>query len=197
MRAVRNALLIIILTLSGFILAGWISSLTFPKGSGLAGPGTVAGYAILGAFGGLLLGIILALKAPARKIIFINIIFGLILIIPLVLTIRRIMTADKQIPEMEPNATVPVFWQQQSTKMGLGMVKPDFYNDRVLYFYAPNLEKSVDDHTPIDSLVFAKNELGVSIRHAPPWFYPAHVKLDYDILYFIAIGRTKDWVQVE
>ena len=83
--------------------------------------------------------------------------------------------------------------------MGLGMVKPDFYNKKVLYFYGiPNFEKPVSDHTPTDSLVFTQTEHHqFDISYAPPWFYPEHQKLDYDILYFKLLAMNRDWVHVE
>ena len=70
--------------------------------------------------------------------------------------------------------------------MGLGFFKPNFFDNPVLYFYGnPNFEKSLNDHYPTDSIVFTKRESGgFDIVQAPPWLLPAHLKLDYDILYF-------------
>ena len=93
------------------------------------------------------------------------------------------------------NATSKPILQQHS--IGLGMAKPDFYNNSTLYFYSPNLQKSPQDHTPMDSLVFTQTEIGYSISYAPPWFYPAHLKMDYEIIYLKVISMTHDWLQVE
>ena len=84
-----------------------------------------------------------------------------------------------------------------SAPMGLGMVRPDFYNQQVLYFYGnPNLEKSVVEHMPSDSLVFERTELGTEISYAPPWFVPAHLKLDYEILYLRCLSIQGDFLEV-
>lgn len=182
--------------LVGFMLAGWVSSLSVPKGSGLAGPGIVAGYALFGAVGGFAIAIVLILKATARKIVIINLVFGLVILIPIIFFLRQMATRDDQAPEPAPKTTVPVVYQQHQD-LGLGMAKPDFFNNSVIYFYAPNLEKATDEHIPIDSLVFKETEMGRIISYAPPWFYPAHMKIDYGILFLKTISQMDDWVQVE
>ncbi|MBX2990373.1 MAG: hypothetical protein KF749_04295 [Bacteroidetes bacterium] len=81
--------------------------------------------------------------------------------------------------------------------MGLGMAVPKFYDNRVVYFYGnPNLEKPVSDHMPTDSLVFERRETGFEITSAPPWFVPAHLKLDYDILFLRVVSIHSDFVEV-
>ncbi|MEP2771336.1 MAG: hypothetical protein ABJH05_04260 [Fulvivirga sp.] len=86
---------------------------------------------------------------------------------------------------------------ENQNSMGLGMAKPDFYNKSTLYFYSPNLDKSPDDHTSVDSLVFKQTEIGYSISYAPPWFFPVHLKMDYEILYMKVISIRHDWMLVE
>jgi len=85
----------------------------------------------------------------------------------------------------------------RQTSIGLGMAKPDFYNKSTLYFFSPNLDKSPDDHVPVDSLVFKPTEIGHSISYAPPWFFPVHLKMDYEILYMKVISIRHDWMLVE
>ena len=51
---------------------------------------------------------------------------------------------------------------KNDTPIGLGMSKPKFYENNVIYFYGdPNFEKSVSDHSPTDSLVFRRTEIGI------------------------------------
>lgn len=85
------------------------------------------------------------------------------------------------------------------TEMGLGMAKPDFFNKKVLYFYSvTNPEKSVSEYLPVDSLVFSQaDHHQYDIRYAPPWFYPVHLKMDYEILYLKIITYGRDWIEVE
>lgn len=74
--------------------------------------------------------------------------------------------------------------EKRTISMGLGMYKPHFHKQRALHFYSdPNLHKSVNEHLPIDSLIFEQTDYGIEITYAPPWFNPKHLKLDYDILW--------------
>ncbi len=198
MKYLRGFLLIIIFIIGGFLLGGWISSLSVPKGSGLAGPGIVAGSGILGAVAGIIISIILIRTVVARRIVLLNIIFGIgVLITIALITLHNIWKKENSpSDDSKKITTIPIVFQK-SAQLGLGMAFPDMYDQKVLYFYSPNLEKSVDDHTPTDSLVFTKTELGISITSAPPWFYPAHMKMDYEILAMKAISKTKDWIQLE
>lgn len=196
MKIIRGILLVLLLTFTGFFFVGWVSSLTVPKGSGLAGPGIVAGYALFGAIAGLGTGLILVAKARARRIVIINIVLAALIIIPLVYLLGRKSNDSNAPSKPEPKTTVSVILRQ-AKNMGLGMAKPDFYNHRVLYFYAPNLEKAANEHSPIDSVVFEQTELGMTISYAPPWFYPEHLKIDYGILFLKTLSRSKDWIQVE
>ena len=86
---------------------------------------------------------------------------------------------------------------QYHQAMGLGMAMPKFYENSVLYFYGnPNLEKPVSDHTPTDSLVFKRSEMGLEIAYAPPWFAPAHLKMDYELLFIRMLSISHEFVEV-
>lgn len=166
----------------GLVAGAWITSLFVTKADGLAGGAIV----FWGALGGLVLGGILALmgqlKLRARVIVILNIIVALILFLIVTLLARNTQAAPMQHGDSE---------------MGIGLAKPDFYQHKTIYFYQPNLEKARDEHSPVDSLQFLQTELGYTLSYAPPWFYPQHLKLDYDLLYLKIISRTQDWVQVE
>lgn len=87
---------------------------------------------------------------------------------------------------------------QDGEEIGLGYFKPDFFSQPVLYFYGnPNYEKSVSEHSPVDSIVFERQEYGgFDIEYAPPWLQPHHLKLDYDILYFKIISIGHEFLKV-
>ncbi|MGI9544326.1 MAG: hypothetical protein ACR2MX_13785 [Cyclobacteriaceae bacterium] len=82
--------------------------------------------------------------------------------------------------------------------MGLGFFMPNFYDNPTLYFYGnPNFEKSIQEHSPTDSIVFKRLEQGgFDILYAPPWLAPDHLKLDYDMLYFRMQSIGRDFVEV-
>jgi len=86
---------------------------------------------------------------------------------------------------------------QNQPPMGLGMATPKFYENHVLYFYGnPSLEKPVSEHAPTDSLVFKRSEMGVEITYAPSWFAPAHLKMDYELLFIRVLSVNRDFIEV-
>jgi len=204
---------VLISSLTGFFIGSFLGSATLPKGSGLAGPATIVFYGLMGAVISAIISIFFARKIERKLIIKITIILVLLNLFPIGWVVYRFVAATSQTRNEEPKKLTPTqisgslisLLLNPSSKisdepeMGLGMVKPDFYNKKVLYFYGmPNFEKPVSDHTPTDSLVFTQTEHHqFDISYAPPWFYPEHLKLDYDILYFKLLTMNRDWVQVE
>ncbi|MEP1095687.1 MAG: hypothetical protein ABJG78_11300 [Cyclobacteriaceae bacterium] len=88
MKIIKGFLFLFFHLVFGFILAAWITSLSIPKGSGLAGPGIVVGNGLFGAIGGLVLGIILLTRVN-RKVISVIAIIGLVATLILGVLIRR------------------------------------------------------------------------------------------------------------
>ncbi|MFD2824211.1 hypothetical protein ACFS5M_11070 [Lacinutrix iliipiscaria] len=86
----------------------------------------------------------------------------------------------------------------QEKALGLGMYAPNLDKQSTMYFYsAPNFEKSIQEHTPTDSITFKKSQYGdIVIQTAPPWLVPKHLKLDYGILLFKAQSITQDFIEV-
>jgi hypothetical protein len=87
---------------------------------------------------------------------------------------------------------------QTTHEMGLGMFTPNFYENKVLYFYGNLTQgKSVQEHMPTDSIMFKQLEYGgFDIATAPPWLVPDHLKLDYDMLYFKVKSISHDFIEV-
>ena len=85
-----------------------------------------------------------------------------------------------------------------SNIMGLGYFSPNFYENNVLYFYGNlNLEKSITEHSPHDSITFKRNKHNVfEIATAPPWLVPDMLKLDYDMLYFKIVSVSQEFAEV-
>lgn len=197
-----KVLFVIATTLLGGFIGLFYGIATVPKNSGLAGPAEVLGYAIVVALISLVLSIIISKKMRPKIRKKITIAFFLICLVPICWLFYRFKTnrsAEEGIPSTARKVT-PIKYNQQGTpSLGLGMMRPDFYTKRVLYFYnSPNLEKSVTDHTPSDSLVFGQSDHHqYDITYAPPWFFPAHIKMDYEILFMKVIVQGKDWIQVE
>ncbi|MEQ9414145.1 MAG: hypothetical protein RIF39_09960 [Cyclobacteriaceae bacterium] len=197
-----KVLFVIAITFLGGFIGLFYGIATVPKNSGLAGPAEVLGYALVVALISLVLSIIInrKIKPEIRKKI--TIVFLLICLIPICWLFYRIKTnksTDAEPASTAKSVTPISYMQSNSSGLGLGMMRPDFYSKRVLYFYnSPTLGKSVSDHTPSDSLVFGQSDHHqYDILYAPPWFFPAHMKMDYEVLYMKVILQGKDWMQVE
>lgn len=88
----------------------------------------------------------------------------------------------------------------QEKDMGLGFFTPNYYEFPVLYFYyGVNIEKTVNEHAPLDSVVFNKQDgHKISTSYAPPWLYPEHLGLDGELLMsFKVLGLTDGFIKVE
>lgn len=94
--------------------------------------------------------------------------------------------------------TIQVEGESLSEVSGMGFFTPNYYENPSLYFYGNlNLEKSLMDHTPYDSITFKRNKYNqYEIATAPPWLVPDHLKLDYDMLYFRIVSVTEEFVEV-
>ncbi len=197
-----KVLFVIATTFLGGFVGLFYGIATVPKDSGLAGPAEVLGYAVVVALISLVLSIIInrKMKPEIRKKI--TIAFLVICLIPICWLFYRFKTnrsKEEVMPSTAKHTAPASYYQSKPATMGLGMMRPDFYNKRVLYFYnTPTLEKSVSDHTPSDSLVFGQSDHHqYDITYAPPWFFPAHMKMDYEVLYMKVMLQNKDWIQVE
>ncbi len=206
-----KTLFVILTLLSGFFLGAFIGGIAVPKDSGLAGGAIVLGYGVMGGVIALILAIIFVKKIKPtllKKIIIVLLILNLF---PLGWMIYKFKTnrSDEE-PILNRKTLPPAIMlgtlssaniskkQYENDEFGLGMARPDFYNKGVLYFYSPNLEKGVSEHMPSDSLVFSQaDHHQYSISYAPPWFYPEHLKMDYEILYLKILSLGRDWIQVE
>ncbi len=183
------------------------------KGQGLAGGAIVFFYGIVAAGIALVVAIIAVRYLEASRVILFNKILGVLLLLFTVFSIYRFISMEKR-PDKPENAlprktTVPAVpaiaishtpaLQRQSYQppMGLGMLVPGFYDFNVIYFYGNlNLKKPVSEHAPTDSLVFKRSERGVEIAYAPPWFVPAHLKLDYDVLFIRIVSVHSDFIEI-
>lgn len=90
-------------------------------------------------------------------------------------------------------------FSDSESDMGLGFFIPNFFEYSSFYFYGNvNLEKPVNDHSPQDSITFKRTQYGgFDIEYAPPYFYPEHLKLDYDMLFLKVLTLGKDFIEVE
>lgn len=197
----------------GLLFAGWIEA---GKGQMLAGGAIVLGYGVLFAGIAFVGSFFFTFYAKHRIIVIGNIILGLFLLASFGYFRYRFKqkqqerATQEQVRPKKPtapandgkvlafNSTIQPKLTHTEKSMGLGFFTPNFYDNPVLYFYGnPNLEKSVSDHTAMDSIVFKRLEQGgFEIAQAPPWLVPEHMKLDYDMLYFEVRSLGREFAEV-
>lgn len=194
------------------------------KNQGLAGGAIVLGYGVL--FGGIgFIASFIIVKFAATKFI-IKINFLLLLLFLAVSSYKyyqfkqRDNLQKEESEKFRPVPTTPTekteplgmaYYKNKATnliatkesikkikEMGMGFFSPNFYENPVLYFYGNlNLEKSLMDHTPHDSITFKRNKNNqFEIATAPPYLVPELLKLDYDRLYFRMLSITEDFIEV-
>lgn len=203
-------LFIILFSFTGFFTGALISGLTQSRAAGLAGGATVFVYSIAGLLIAVILSILFVQKLKPALLKSISIVLAIINLFFVTWVIIRIITitqaansSENKIQKTDEASIIPAMYLPNTvidkTEMGLGMAKPDFFNKRVLYFYSdPVFEKSASEHFPSDSIVFSHSDHHqYDTSYAPPWFYPEHQKMDYEILYLKIISLAKDWVEVE
>ncbi len=203
---------VFIAAITGFFVGLWFGIVTLPAGTGLEGPAAILFNGVVGALLTVIIAFFIMNKIEPKRLKKIVIILALLNLLPIIWLLFRFMQIESKNEQQTPPDLNPTEIRSSLSTLinkkiknageeqpGIGMVKPDFYNRNKLYFYqSPLFDKTQADHIPIDSLVFARTEHHhYDISYAPPWFYPEHLKLDYDILYLKAISLSRDWVEVE
>lgn len=176
---------------------------------GLAGGAIVLEYGISFGLIALVIAPVIAHKCSRRVIIILNKIMVLLLVLCLGIISYRISNRTNNTASAHSHPSVILYssilskpiqqhLQQNTPDMGLGMFAPVLSLEQPLFFYGNlNLEKSIIEHTPYDSITFKRTEYGqFDIATAPPWLQPHHLKLDYDVIYFKVIGITGDFLEV-
>lgn len=197
-----------------FILGSAVSSfLGAGEGQGLASAAIILGYGAMTGFCAFLFSLLMVnLSSDSSLIVKLNIFLfvGLIAALGVIYFKNKERVKERQ-KEQELIPTQPIVRTdelkvhktalseiRQEHTMGLGFFKPSFYEKSTLYFYSySNLSKPIMEHYKSDSIVFENTEIGgFEIISAPPWLFPAHLKLDYGIFYFSIKRLGKEFVEV-
>lgn len=215
-----NVLTLLVFFLLGLFYAGLIDA---GKNQGLAGGAIVLGWGVLFAGIAFLISFFITYKVQHRKIVLANWVLFALLLTGYGITHYRFLQKqklreEKKIPVKERPSTpskpvdhtamlsikemeaVKVFdiSSKENTPTGMGYFMPNYYENPVLYFYGNiNMEKSLKEHSPYDSINFRINKYNAyEIATAPPWLVPEYLKIDYDILYFRIISISEDFIEV-
>ncbi|GHC64573.1 hypothetical protein [Ulvibacter litoralis] len=86
----------------------------------------------------------------------------------------------------------------QNAQETMGFFTPNWHENKTLYFFGNlNLEKSLQNHLPYDSITFQQTKhQDFEIATAPPWLVPKILKMDYGILYFSVKSITQDFLEI-
>lgn len=196
MKYLQNTFFNIFFIMIGLIAGAFIASLTITNNEGFVGGATVFWGGAIGAFLGLIMGIVVSIKIKKPVIKNIISILGFLILLGCIIFFKMSTTPIAVEEDRLPPIQFASYIQPSST-MGIGIASPKFSEIGALYFYSPNLEKSVDEHTPSDSVSFEKTELGTEISFAPPWLFPQNMKMDYGILAFKVIAIRREWSLLE
>ena len=192
-----SSFLLYIISFLGMFLIGLI----YVKLSGAAeGQGLAGGAIVL--FNGLVfgvLGILLAVFAiyifPRERIQWLIRILGILVILAYGIAILsvRLNASDYSL-----TTSINKPYSQQSSSTTLGFFKPNINeSDIISFIQSPYLDLSAELRQTVDSIRFVDNEYGNrEIAYAPPWFAPAHMKLDYDILFFEVTSLGSHYAEV-
>lgn len=212
--------LVVSLLFIGFISGGTIAKYFFVSpGDGLAGAGTAAVLALLGAAIGLVLSIVLLRKLEEKtKTMLTAILFVISLILWGVFHYQykqrqkekqqenvglfgdrkpSVTIAPTALAEKFPEPTSSELKLSDGTEMGIGIVSilPEVGN--TLRFYSkPQHYELPENLGSMDSLTFKDARHFVDIATAPPWFAPQYMKLDYGILQLVAVTVQTNWIEV-
>jgi hypothetical protein len=199
-----NLLCLLVFFIVGMYCAGWVGA---GEGQGLAGGAIVLGWGVLFAGIALVASFFFTYHVQHKRIVTCNWILAALLLLGYGYTYFRFRQRDRlqeerNKPYQEAPEATPVSLAEKSipgsegsnreiqhtrtgeVSIGMGFFMPDFYENRVLYFYG-NQEMEACPANAYDSITFRVNEHDqFEIATAPPWLVPEISKLDYGLLYF-------------
>lgn len=205
----------------GMFAGGFLGKLSVDTSDGLAGAATVLGYAALGLVLALIIAIVLVRRLERGTLVHVLLVIGPLVLIMLALSTKRFMdqkaVQDEQWEEeqermrrMKPTAPtgsglfaslarasdVDLYASVSDLPMGIGMASPHLVPGVLRMYGQPDLFDPFHRPAVSDSVVFVQGEHHVEISYAPPWFVPAHMKLDYDLLLLRALTVSQNWIEV-
>ncbi len=195
----------VVFTIGGMVFAARTGA---AEGQGLAGGAIVLFNGLIGGLIGLFLSFFLARSENRSLVIRVNrVLFAMLVLIWVFFFIRgKYITNDSGTSSMMILDEIPLVHSSfgltkspnlvNKPDMGMGFFKPDFYDQKVLYFHGPPKEDSRHD-LPYDSITFKTTQYGqYEITYGPPFLVPAHLKMDYEIFYLTVVTLHRDWAEL-
>ncbi|MBP6310872.1 MAG: hypothetical protein KA408_01280 [Flavobacteriales bacterium] len=214
---------VVCLALLGVFVGGVIGRSAVPKSHGLAGAAEVLGYVLVLSIAFIVIGILLVKKFSRRRIVRSLLFVGPLALMLVAYGTWRFMqmkagqdeqwqNEQERYKQLKPTApAVSVMFASQHAPidvsrsnvaqtgpvLGLGIGSPILERGVFHFYNEPDMDQLPATFLALDSLTFAKGEHFTNITSAPPWFLPAHMKLDYDLLLLKVITLARNWVEVE
>jgi len=196
-------LVFVVFWVVGMIVSGLIGA---GDNQGLAGGAIIVGYGFIAGCAGVILALVLLNTLKRDIIVKLNIGFSVVLVILAGILTYRFLNQknehkqDKQIPvPTKPTAMhARDVWRGDESALGVGFFSPDFYSQKTFYFHPePTPGRPLDNHQAYDSLVFYQSEIDFfQISYAPPYLVPAHLKMDYDLIYFRVKRMARNYLEI-
>ncbi|MDC8000487.1 hypothetical protein POV26_05535 [Aequorivita todarodis] len=208
--------------IAGLYFAGLIDA---GKGQGLAGGAIVLGYGVLFAGITFIASFFIAHFVRHKFIVYANFVLLIMVLLLYGITHYRYVQREKAKEEKEqfrPTPTTPTpqtkpigmatFYKNDAShsipiktpigengEIGLGFFKPNFYEYPTLFFFGNvTLEKSIAQHTPMDSLALGRDPFGdFNLIAAPPWLWPEAMNQQFGIFYFKVKAVGREFIEVE
>jgi len=208
MRTLSKILLCILVSLNGFFVGiSYARLINAGEGQGLAAAAIFLGYGVGAGFVSLLISLFLLRISTQSRIVLLNKIMGLVLVFFLAFfswsaymrASEKKSAAKEKERYIQQSVSTKLIRQQGTTApTGIGLFRPNLEDVSTLHFYGGiNFQKSLDEHSPYDSIKFTKVDPGVAqIKTAPAWLAPEHLKLDYGIFYFTVISQSDDFIEI-
>ncbi|MBK8983883.1 MAG: hypothetical protein IPM38_16585 [Ignavibacteria bacterium] len=199
------------------VVAFFLGGMTFAgmtdaaKDQGLASGAIVFMYGVYFAAAGLTASVVISYFLSDKSIKLLNIIvsFLILIIAGLVYYNYNERRKNKSAFQFKRNSyeninaqITPVSFNKLNmpdSSIGVGFFKPDFVNNKALYFYSnPYFADPTKEIPTVDSITFSLKDYGaLDISYAPPWLVPVHMKLDYEILFFRIMFVSNNYIEIE
>lgn len=207
----------------GLFAGGLLGGRMVSKSDGMAGAVEVLAFALFGGVVLLIVSIVLVRQLPRRISKRILLVIGPMALVLLTYSTWRFMRdkaerdrrweiEQERYKHSKPTAPAKKVLFASSSAMGprsensggeppphlgLGMASPLMGLGTFHFYDEPDLDQLPGMFRATDSLTFEKGEHFTNITSAPPWFTPAHLKLDHDLVLMKVITLSRAWMEVE
>lgn len=200
-------LFVVLASIAGMFIGAFMSPLFMPDNPGLVAGAIVVSLSVIGLIVGLVAGLIIWRYLKAATLKNLNWLLGISCLSVILWLSYRYVNREKAsgetpsairqvtkpatpvpstIPPVSPDPVI-----EDKVSAGLGMGRPLMDPGQVIYFF-----QNPTDASPSDSLIFEEGPNHLVVSESSSAFAPEHMKLDYQICYFLVKSMTGNRLQV-